>query len=835
MTNERTLSAGRGLVPMFVVIWAIMVDCGSNRICASPSESEKRDDPFPAQIQSFLDRHCLKCHSGQKPEANLSLDRSKPDFDDQRTSDRWRTIVKRVQQGEMPPRESPRPSEEQSAEFTKWILTGIGAAEIHRRQTTGRTVLRRLNRIEYENTIRDLLGVHVELKEMLPADSSSGGFDNVGEALHLSSFQLEKYLEAAEIALNAAITNQPKPPPDIKKRYLMKDQHQVKTSTESVYRPLDGDRLVMFSSSPWTSIVLYEFYPRDGGAYRFRVSTSGFQSDGKPVTYRLDAGNLSMTGRPSLVGYFDAPADTSRVVEFISHLHPTNTLRIHPYGLPNSQLVHKIGADKYDGPGLAIDWVEVEGPLNDVWPPESHRRIFGDLPQGPAKSINGSQRVHVVSNDPHADAKNVLRGFARRAFRRAVTDDDLQPIIDLVEARLAANDTFEQSVRVGLAAILVSPEFLFLNEKPGALDNFALASRLSYFLWSTMPDDELLRFAEGQPHSAIAKDDAVPKSVSLSDAEVLRQQVDRMLDAPQAGAFVSNFVGQWLGLRDIEFTIPSHVLYPEFDDMLKVSMVKEAELFFAELLKHDHSVMNLVASDFAMLNGRLAKHYGIPDVDGWEFRKIPLPADSHRGGVMTMAGVLKVTANGTTTSPVTRGAWVMDRILGTPPPKPPENIAALEPDIRGATTIRDQLAKHRQIASCASCHAMIDPPGFVLENFDVIGGWRDYYRTSGLGKEVVIDGKRMHYLKGPAIDPADVLPDGRAFKNIDEFKQLLLADKDKIARALTARLVTYATGGVSNATDQKEIEDIVASVRDKNYGLRSLIHEIIQSKMFREK
>jgi hypothetical protein len=236
-----------------------------------------------------------------------------------------------------------------------------------------------------------------------------------------------------------------------------------------------------------------------------------------------------------------------------------------------------------------------------------------------------------------------------------------------------------------------------------------------------------------------------------------------------------------------------------------------------------------------MLNGRLAKHYGVPGVDGWEFRRTTLPAGSHRGGVLTMASVLKVTANGTSTSPVTRGAWVLDRILGTPPPKPPENVAALEPDIRGTTTIREQLARHRQIATCASCHAQIDPPGFVLENFDVIGGWRDNYRTSGNGKEVIVDGRRMHYLQGPPIDPTAELPDGRSVRNIDEYKQLLLADKDQLARALTIKLVTYATGGPPTAADMPQIDLIVGKVREKHYGFRSLIHEIVQSELFRFK
>jgi len=269
--------------------------------------------------------------------------------------------------------------------------------------------------------------------------------------------------------------------------------------------------------------------------------------------------------------------------------------------------------------------------------------------------------------------------------------------------------------------------------------------------------------------------------------------------------------------------------------MLKASMLRETYLFFEEVLKNDLSLTNFVHSDFTMLNGRLAKHYGIPGVDGWEFRKVALPKDSHRGGVLTMASVLKVTANGTYTSPVLRGAWVLERILGTPPPRPPDGIPAVEPDIRGATTIREQLAKHRQVATCASCHAKIDPPGFALESFDVIGGWRDYYRTTGNGKAVTIDGRKMHYREGRKVDPGDVMPDGQPFRDIDEFKQLLLRDKDQIARALTTKLMTYATGAATQLADQPEIDAIVRSIRGRDYGLRTLVHEIVQSKMFQNK
>jgi hypothetical protein len=264
-------------------------------------------------------------------------------------------------------------------------------------------------------------------------------------------------------------------------------------------------------------------------------------------------------------------------------------------------------------------------------------------------------------------------------------------------------------------------------------------------------------------------------------------------------------------------------------------MIRETELFFEEVLKHDLSLANFVASDFSMLNGRLAKHYGISGVEGWEFHKTPLPAESHRGGVLTMASVLKVTANGTTTSPVLRGAWVLDRILGTPPSPPPDDGPVLEPDIRGATTIREQLAKHRSVATCASCHAKIDPPGFALESFDCIGGWRDNYRVTGSGETVIVDGRRMSYHKGKKVDPSDVMADGQRFENIDGLKQLLLDDKDQLARALATTLVTYATGAAPATADRPEIEAIVARVREHDYGLRSLLHEIVQSEMFRRK
>jgi mono/diheme cytochrome c family protein len=772
-----------------------------------------------AQVAAFFEKNCIRCHGPEKSKGDLRLDQLTMDLSQRENSGRWHEIATRIESGEMPPKKEPRPDPAEARVVVRQIITRLDEAAAKRR-SEGRVVLRRLNRVEYENTVRDLLGVETPLKDLLPLDGSADGFDNIGDALHTSSFLLDKYLEAADTALNQAIANRPQPKMT-KTRYLLTESHQVRSTTEKVFRKSEAGSIVAFTSSAWQQVGVTRFYPQERGRYRFTLSVSAVQSSNQPVVFRVWSGSGGMGGaKGHLVNYFDAPPDKPKVIEFVDYMEPRTTISILPYGLASSQTVNKVGAEAWEGPGLAVDFVDVEGPLNELWPPESHRRLFGELKQGPAPIYNQRDRVEVVSSEPLLDADRILRQFARRAFRRSVTDADVKPFVALVGAKLAEKRTFEQAMRAALSAVLVSPEFLFLREPPGKLDDFALASRLSYFLWSTMPDEQLLALAEQR---------------KLAHPAALRAQVERLLNHPKAAQFTENFTGQWLGLRDIDFTVPSHIHYPEFDDMLKVSMVRETELFFTEVVRQNLSLMNFIASDFTMLNGRLAKHYGISGVSGFEFRKVKLPPDSHRGGVLTMASVLKVTANGTTTSPVLRGAWVLDRILGTPPPKPPENVGTLEPDTRGTKNIREQLSKHRQLESCAGCHVKMDPPGFALESFDVIGGWREFYRTSGNGKPVTVDGRRMPYLHGPKVDSSDVLPDGRAFRDIDGLKQLLLTDKDQIARALTKKLLTYATGHGLEAGDAPAVSDIARKLKAMNYGFRSLVHELTQSKLFQEK
>jgi len=414
--------------------------------------------------------------------------------------------------------------------------------------------------------------------------------------------------------------------------------------------------------------------------------------------------------------------------------------------------------------------------------------------------------------DPAADAARLVRDFATRAFRRPISEAEAAPYVALARAELATGATLADALRGAYRGVLASPRFLYLEEAAGPLSDHALASRLSYFLWSTAPDDELRSLAD---------------AAKLSDRATLRAQVDRMLRDRKAQVFVENFTGQWLNLLEIDFTTPDAKLYPEFDEVLKHAMLEETRACFAELVRSDLSVTHIVDSDFSLMNNRLARHYGVPWPGGEGLQRITLRPQDHRGGLITHGSVLKVTANGTTTSPVIRGVWMLERIMGQHVPPVPADVPAIEPDIRGAQTIREQLDKHRNVASCAVCHVKIDPPGFALETYDVIGGWRENYRAAKEG------GKGFE--RGPPVDPSYTMADGRAFKDTIEFKKLLLNDPDQLARNLASKMVTYGTGAPVGFADRAAIEEIVASTRKSGHGVRALIHAVVASPLFTRK
>jgi hypothetical protein len=471
-----------------------------------------------------------------------------------------------------------------------------------------------------------------------------------------------------------------------------------------------------------------------------------------------------------------------------------------------------------------IEWVEIEGPLYEEWPPRGHRLLYGDLPMVPADPTVPGKDLRVVSTQPEADARRLLADFLPKVFRRPVSEAEVTERVALVTEQMGKGRRFDEAVRAAYKMALCSPSFLFLHEQPGALDDFALATRLSYGLWSTAPDEELTALAAQK---------------KLRDPAVLRAETERMLASPKARRFTQNLLGSWLNLRDIDFTQPDTKLYPEFEQYLQQSMVAETEHYFEELLSKNLGARHVVHGDFAMLNERLAEHYGIPGVKGGQIRRVALAPDSRRGGFITQGAVLKVSANGTSTSPVVRGAYMLDRILGTPPDPPPKNVPAIEPDIRGATTIREQLDKHRNQPACAGCHARLDPPGFALENYDVTGHWRTVYRAipeSAADKVVNIPGTDIrYYTAGKPVDPSFAMADGRAFKDVDEFKQLILADPEQLAHCVAEKLISHLTGAPIQFADREVIESIVQRAAQEDYGLRTLLHEVIQSRLFTHK
>jgi hypothetical protein len=758
---------------------------------------------YRAQVAPVLKRYCLDCHAGKKPKGGLALDALAPDFD--RGGAKWKAVLARLGEHSMPPRGKSQPTAPEARAVTDWIASGLKASQARRAATQGRALLRRLNRVEYNNTIRDLLGVDVNLIDLLPEDGKAHGFDNIDVALDLSSTLLERYLEAADLALDAALAHGPAPAP-FKRKFNLGEMSKGRlvAKKEPLFYDVQtrDDCIVYVNDAPYAPQVLLEARVPADGRYRFRILASSVRDPQEKVSLRVHAG-YGGSGRSWLVGVFDV-GEKPAVIEFTERLWRGDGINMRACGVTRAWNLPK----DYAGPGLAVYSVEVEGPALDGWPPPSFTRLL--------------RRAH-PDRGTLADAQAILRRFTPQAFRRPVTDAELRPLLALVQARLAKGYRFHEALRVALTAILCSPDFLYLKLSPGKLNDFELASRLSYFLWSTMPDEKLL---------------ALAKVGALGRAETLHAQVERMLNDPKARAFTENFTGQWLNLRDLKATQPDGNLYPEFDPLLEYSIPLETYLFFEEVLKNDRSLLEFVDSDWSMLNGRLAEHYGIPGVKKQRFRKVALPAAAHRGGVLTQASVLKVTANGTTTSPVVRGVFVLDRILGKPTSPPPQAVEAIEPDIRGAVTIRDQLARHRSVPACASCHRRIDPPGFALENFDVIGGWRTQYRVTGsphYRPRKKLDGRDVAYADGPRVDCTDRTPDGKRFANIDEFKKLLLADKDQIARALTQRLLVYATGHGLELSDREAVEKIVAGVRAKKYGFRSLIHQVVQSEAFRRK
>ncbi|MEZ0276844.1 MAG: DUF1592 domain-containing protein [Roseimicrobium sp.] len=750
---------------------------------------------FQKSAAQFFDQHCMECHDADVAKGGLNLQKLQPSMAGHEQTDLWSTVFDRVKAGEMPPAKQPRPPQPELEQFLSSVKPRLVQADRARREV----VQRRLNRIEYENTIRDLLAVQVEVRDLLPADQQAGGFDNNGEALALSAEQMQGYLDAARLALKAAIFTTPQPKTETVTVDSLGEVQKYIDSGD--YGFVDG-RIISYTTTDtdYSKVSTRARRTPVAGRYRFRFQAAAHNT--QDIQYfSINASNFAgVAAYSKLIGYYDVGPEP-KMFEIEAYLEPRHALQFFPQGFPG--FVKKVPGMPYRGVGFGK--VEITGPIIDQWPPESHTRLLGDID---------------VTKGTLQDAETVLRRFMPRAFRRAVNEGEVQRYVTLVRKQLDAGRPFLESLQGGLVAVLCSPGFIYLNEvaTPGAvrITDTELASRLSYFLWSSLPDATLLEVA--------AKG-------SLKDPAQLRAQVERMLEDPRAEAFVKNFTGQWLKLRQINETVPDDRLYKKFDEILRVSMLWESEGFFRHLLTKNLPIANLLDSDFAMINQRLAQHYGIDtkEVQGLALRPVSLPKESLRGGVLTQAAVLKVTANGTTTSPVTRGVWVLENILGQHVPPPPPNTAGLEPDIRGAETVREQLDKHRNVESCSACHKKIDPPGFALESFDPIGDVRGNYARWVVHNEEHGWGSVK---EGAPVDATGHLATGEPFADIREFKKLLVKQQDAFAHCLAEKLMTYATGRTMGFSDREPLDAITKQAASKGNGLRTLVHEIVASDLF---
>jgi Protein of unknown function (DUF1592)/Protein of unknown function (DUF1588)/Protein of unknown function (DUF1585)/Protein of unknown function (DUF1595) len=539
------------------------------------------------------------------------------------------------------------------------------------------------------------------------------------------------------------------------------------------------------------------------------------------------------------IGYFDAISLKPKTHEFKVWLNPGDRVSFHAMTLSASSAANyatQDGVRSYEGPAIAYDWFEIEGPAVDQWPPASRSRLFGDKPlaQWNEKPKSGTP------TPLGPDAMSLLLSFADRAYRRPVTKTELEPYIALVEQQWARGQSLQDALLAGYQALLCSPDFLFVGLEGEGSDAknktaLALASRLSYFVWNSMPDTILRDLAANG---------------KLREPAILKAQLDRMLDDPQSERFITHFLEEWLDMKKLDFTTPDRQLYPEFDPWLRDSMLAETQLTFRKMLMENHGVRHLIHSETILINQRLAEHYDIRGVNGSEFRPVKVDKFLHRGGFLTQASVLRVTANGTSTSPVLRGVWIAERMLGIPRNPPPPNIPAVEPDATGAVTIRQMIEKHRADPVCAACHARMDPYGLALESFDVIGGWRERYRLSGQpkkiaqGKEMVEEPSltvqagianpyRSKIRLGSQVDPTGELDDGQKFADVAELKKLLTKDEDRLARNLLRQWTIYATGAGNRFSDRDALEGAISRTRTGSHGLRSLLHEVVQSEAFR--
>ncbi len=770
----------------------------------TPAQPASEAKAFAAEGVAYLKKHCLSCHGDTRPKADLSL--TKYTTAESLLKDRkvWQRVQEVIHSGEMPPEPRPRPAPGESDDFLKTV----GGIFDHHDRTAppdpGRVTMRRLNRLEYNNTIRDLVGVDFTPADDFPSDDVGHGFDNIGDVLTLPPVLLERYLAAAESVMDRAVAVTPAKSPERWQggQYLEPASAKVPLKTNwRVVTVKDGGDAVE------TGPVHTSYQVPKNGEYvfraRVRAETEGKEpvrvavlavcdKDAPGVASDADAEKLSGAAlkglRPFVILKTEEVKGTEKAPQVVEAKVPANL------GVKRMAVALVKPKAGEPAPTLYVQNLYLKGPLDTR--PATHREL-----------LTSDESKPTVER-----TKDVLARFATKAYRRPVTAEELARLVKLAESRTAAGESWEAGVQFAMTAVLVSPKFLFrveLDNRPEGpearpLNEYQLASRLSYFLWASMPDDELFGLA--------AKGELTRS---------LPQQVKRMLADPKANTLVESFAMQWLQLQPLKNAQPDAKLFPQFNDRLRAAMLQETKLFLGEIVRQDRSVLDILDADFTYVNGDLARLYGLKDVARGggrrqeEFVRVAL-AGTNRGGVLTQASVLTVTSNPTRTSPVKRGRWVLEQLLGTPPPPPPPNVPELEEAGKKATalTLRARMEEHRKNPACASCHAKMDPLGFGLENFDAVGAFRDK------------DG-------GAPIDPSGELPGGVKFAGPVELKKILVGKKELFARCLTEKLLTYGLGRGLEFYDKRSVDKITAGLARQDYKFSALVTEIVTSNPFR--
>jgi hypothetical protein len=814
---------------------------------------------LPQHVSQFFQSHCGKCHSADASESEFKIDESlQPRFQDPALRSRWSEIVNVLNSHEMPPEKEPQPQPESVAAVVDWITSEIVKAEQVLREN--QVVMRRLNRIEYRNSIKDLTGVDVDISNF-PQDPLASGFDNIGAALTFSPMQMELYLDTAQQIMRHAIVDGDQPAM-VRWRFEIdsgdSDSNRVNVDGQ---RPIvnggnnpvrDGFKFVHHDS--WDKkLNVRDFAMKSPGTYLVRIRAAGrtpsrdevvssarailqrrfdeqmankpdgekwhrqqmehdlahFQNDRMydygPARLKLV---LDLGGQPQTITEFDVPEDLAQPKVYeIPVAFTTQRAGVtveYAYSIP--KVLENFwfqGSEHFARPELFVDWIEIEGPIYPTWPPESQRRL---MPAG----ITDSNEETIVTD--------TIGRFVRLAFRRPVSREEVVPYVNIFRQARENGEGIAASFRAALGAVLISPNFLYLvetcaSESPteSTLTDHQLASRLSYFLWSAPPDAELMLVANRK---------------QLSQDSKLLEQVNRMLDDPRSEELVRNFSDQWLGLREVGANPPAPDLYPHYDRHLELSMIEEGRALFRTILRENKSALDFVDPEYVVINERLARYYGIENVRGDEFRSVKLTSAHPRGGILTQTAMLCITSNGTRTSPVKRGTWVLKNVLGTDPGLPVANAGDIAPKVPGIdkATVRQRLEIHRELPQCARCHDKIDPLGLALENFNASGEYRE---QEGFGYKGRIE------RDDPRIDASAQLPDGTKINGPIELKRALRQQKELFLRCLAQKLLTYALGRELTLADEPTIRQVVQRTQADDDRLRSMIVAIIESAAFR--